>query len=61
MGAAKSEARAMVESMASSMLQLTHAMQEQASLIALQSKIQSRLLTAVMTKATHEKAKLSQL
>ena len=51
-GGAKSEAQTMVESMATSVIQLTQAMQTQASAIALQSEAQSKALTAVMTKAT---------
>ena len=51
----------MVESMATSMLQLTQAMQTQATAIALQSEAQSKALNAVMHKATCDKVKLSML
>ena len=51
----------MVESMATSMLQLTQAMQTQATAIALQSEAQSKALSAVMHKATYDKVKLSML
>ena len=57
----KSEAQTMVESMATSVLQLTQAMQNQATAIALQSQAQSRALTAVVNKATRDKVKLSLL
>ena len=62
-GAAKSEAQAVVESMANSVMQLTQAMHNQATCnaIALQSEAQSKALTAVMNKAAHDKVTLSWL
>ena len=47
--------------MATSVMQLTQAMHTQANAIALQSEAQLKALTAMMTKATHDKVKLSQL
>ena len=51
-GEAKSEAQTIVESMATSVMQLTQAMHTQANAIALQSEVQSKALNAVMSKAT---------
>ena len=51
----------MVESMATSVMQLTQAMHTQASAIALQSEAQSKALIFVMNKATYDKIKRSSL